>query len=137
MSASNRTAQVWLKELLVSPRFKLAMLNFQDDPQFMLAILTEIVLETKEITTARMKRLYAKNFRSTKEFILDIMTNDTDFSGFKSSWALTPTELKLYSKDPKFEMSAEERSRYLKIIKNSFMNPKHLPKSYKQESPED
>ena len=41
MSARNRTAQMWLKELLDSPRFKLAMLNFEEDPQFMLAILTE------------------------------------------------------------------------------------------------
>lgn len=135
MSARNRTAQVWLKELLDSPRFKLAMLNFEDDPQFMLAILTEIVLESKTVTVDRMKRIYGKNFRATKQFVLDLMENDTDFSGFESSWKLTPTELKLYTKDPKFEMTQSERAKYLKIVQNSFMNPKHLPK--KQESPEE
>ena len=135
MSARNRTAQRWLKELLDSPRFKLAMLNFEEDPQFMLAILTEIVLETKTVTVDRMKRIYGKNFRSTKQFVLDLMDNDTDFSGFEGSWKLTPTELKLYTKDPKFKMTQAERFKYLKIIQNSFMHPKHLPK--KQESPEE
>jgi len=137
MSSSNRTAQIWLKELLDSPRFKLAMLNFEDDPQFMLAILTEIVLETKEITTTRMKKIYAKNFRSNKEIVLDLMTNDINFSGYKSAWKLTPTELRLYSLDPKFEKSQEERRKLLKVIQKSFMNEKYLPKVDKQESLED
>lgn len=135
MAVKERTAQAWLKELIGSPRFKLAMLNFEDDPQFMLAILTEVVLETREVTVSKMKSIYGKNFRSNKEVVLDLMTNYTNFVGFKSSWSLTPTELKLYMLDPKFEATKKQRSRYLNIVKNSFMNERNLPK--KKKSPEE
>lgn len=135
MAVKERTAQAWLKELIGSPRFKLAMLNFEDDPQFMLAILTEVVLETREVTVSKMKSIYGKNFRSNKEVVLDLMTNYTNFVGFKSAWSLTPTELKLYMLDPKFEATKKQRSRYLNIVKNSFMNERNLPK--KKKSPEE
>lgn len=130
MSASDRTAQKWLKELIESPRFKMAMSNFELDPQFMMAILTEIVLETKEVTRDKMMGIYAKNFKATKEIVLDLMRNYTEFTGFKSAWKMTPTELRLYSLDPKNEATPAQRKKLLKILQNSFMNERNLPKDF-------
>lgn len=111
------------------------MVNFDHDPQLMLAILTEIVLETREITRDMMKKIYAKNFRSTKEYILEMMHYNTDYSGYKRPWSLTETEKKLYAADPHFQYTPKQRKALLDKVHEMMMGEHNLPK--KQESPEE
>lgn len=120
-SKTNRTGADWLNDLLSSVRFKIALENFKHDPQFMLAILTEIMLETQEVTKLKLKRIFAKNHNANKAFIIEQFENNTDYSGFRRPWDLTPTEQKLYMADPHFQFTEKQRKQFLKTIQKSFM----------------
>lgn len=142
-SKNTRTGATWLKDLMGSVRFKIAVLNLEEDPQFMLAILTEVMLETQENTKAKLKKIYAKNFEANKAIMLELFDRNTDYSGYTRPWTLTPTEQKLYVADPHFQLTEKQRSQLLNVVKNSMMNPKHLTEDVmnrihgKQESPEE
>lgn len=116
-----RTAQLTITELFASPRFQIALDLFPSDPQFMRAILTELVMETTMVVkSALIKRYSCASSMSAFELIPYLRATD-DFSTYNLWWSMTPEEIQLFSADPKHKLSKEEKAELLEFIRKRMM----------------
>lgn len=118
-----RTLPFTINELLNSPRMKVAISNFNNDPMFLKALLTELCIEVFTVTKNTVIKRY-NTYNSLAQFeLLPLLReiNPDDLMTFNIYFNMSELEAKLYSSDPKLQLTEEERSKLLSKLKKQLM----------------
>lgn len=132
----NRGIAVTIKELMESQRLRIAVQQFENDPLFLKAILTELALEifsaTKSSITKIVAKAYGKGWEDKDgimrgvgldafELVPYLRSLDVDsVNNLNLFWGLSPQEIELYKADPKGKMTPEQRKELLERVKAKF-----------------
>jgi len=116
-----RTLALTINELLESPRFRIAVDNFKEDPMFMRAILTELGMEAEKVAKSTIIKHY-NTFSSLDQYeMLGMLRSVDKFETYNIWWSLNETEKQLYMADPKGQLTPEKRIELLDRLKKQFM----------------
>lgn len=117
-----RTLPFTINELLKSPRMKIAVGHFDNDPMFMKALLTELCLEVFNVTKNTVIKRY-NTYSSLPQFeMLPLLReiNPDDLITFNIYFSLSPLEVQLYLAE-KNGIPKEERSKLLEKLRKQMM----------------
>lgn len=119
-----RTANLTISELFESVRFKIALKLFDEDPQLLKAILTELLLETTNVVRSTMVKTYSQSSSLPAYAMIGLLRSVNEFNTFNIFWSLTDFELAYYKEDSKLQYTEQERKELFQKIKARFMtNP--------------
>lgn len=116
-----RTLGITVDDLLESPRFKLALENYESDPMFMKAILIELGMECLKVGKNTIIKAYATHSSFDQFEMKPFLSNITDFTSFNIWWKLSKLEQQFYIADPKHKLTKRERKVLFEKIRKEFM----------------
>lgn len=116
-----RTLKMTIDDLFESPRFKIALEMFEEDPMLLKAIFIELGLETQNVTKykiiSEMTKMYSLGSHALKAYLVTV----NDFDKYNIHWNMSPVELRYYSLNPKGLLPKREARALFKKIKQQFL----------------
>lgn len=113
-----------IDNLLESPRFKIALEMFQEDPMLMKAILIELGLETQNVVKYKIISEVMQKYGMERSSLKPYLAQISDFDKYNIHWGMTPVELRYYSMNPKGLLDKDEARDLFNKIKKQFSNKK-------------
>lgn len=112
-----RTLAVSVDSLLESPRFKIAMDVFEEDPMLMRAILIELGMEAQNVAKYTIISEAMKMYSLPRYELKPYLSSINDFTRYNIWWGMSEVEQRYYSMNPKGELTKKEARELLKKIK--------------------
>jgi len=95
--------------LLESPRFRIALDNYDNDPMLMKAILIELGMESLTVGKNTIIKAYSTHSDFKHYEMAPYLRSINDFTTFNIWWKLSKEEQMLYSADPKHKLTKKQK----------------------------
>lgn len=115
-----RTLAITVADLLESPRLKIAVDNFNEDPNLLRAIFIELGMESQNVAKNAIIRESMKHIGLDKGELKPVLYDFNNFCTYNIWWNMTPIEVEYYSKNPKGLLPKEEAKELFRKIKLQF-----------------
>ena len=117
----NRTLALTVVAMMESPRLRIACENLQNDPMLLKAMLIEFGHECLNVAKATVIKHYATHSSLCQRDLLPYLRSINDYTTFNIWFNMSDIEKRLYTLDPKFKLSKEERLALQEKVRKKFM----------------
>lgn len=112
-----RTLAITVDALLESPRFKIAMDMYEEDPMLLRAILIELGMEAQNVAKYKIMNETMQHYKLPWCELKPYLAQVTDFNKYNIHWNMSEAEKIYYSKNPKGLLTKKEANELFRSIK--------------------